>query len=34
MDLRENIAKVRAGIDAAAVAAGRDPVSVTLLAAT
>ena len=34
MDLRENIARVRAGIDAAAVKAGRDPASVTLLAAT
>ncbi len=34
MDLRENIARVRADIDAAAVAAGRDPASVTLLAAT
>lgn len=34
MDLRENIQKVRSGIDAAAVAAGRDPSSVTLLAAT
>lgn len=33
-DLRENIAQVRAGIDAAAVAAGRDPACVTLLAAT
>ena len=32
--LRENIAKVRAEISAAAVAAGRDPASVTLLAAT
>ena len=34
MDLRENIAKVRAGIDQAALDAGRDPASVTLLAAT
>ena len=34
MDLRERIAGVRAGIDAAAAAAGRDPASVTLLAAT
>ena len=34
MHLRENIAQVRAGIDAAARAAGRDPASVTLLAAT
>ena len=34
MDLRENIQKVRAELDAAAVAAGRDPASVTLLAAT
>ncbi len=34
MDLRENIARVRAGIHAAAVAAGRDPASITLLAAT
>ena len=34
MDLRENIAKVRAGIDRAALDAGRDPASVTLLAAT
>ena len=34
MDLRKNIAKVRADIDAAAVAAGRDPASITLLAAT
>lgn len=34
MDLRENIAKVRADIDAAAAAAGRDPASITLLAAT
>ena len=33
-DLRENIANVRAGIDAAALAAGRDPASITLLAAT
>ena len=34
MDLRENIQKVRAGIDAAARAAGRSPEEVTLLAAT
>lgn len=34
MDLRENIKKIRAGIDAAAIAAGRDPASVALLAAT
>ena len=34
MDLRENIAGIRAGIAAAARAAGRDPESVTLLAAT
>ena len=34
MGLRENIEKVRAELDAAAVAAGRDPSSVTLLAAT
>lgn len=34
MDLRENIAQVRAGIDAAARAAGRDPAAVELLAAT
>lgn len=34
MDPRENIQKVRAELDAAAVAAGRDPASVTLLAAT
>lgn len=34
MDLRENIQKVRAELDAAAVAAGRNPASVTLLAAT
>ena len=34
MDLRENIKKVRAGIDAAARAAGRSPEEVTLLAAT
>ena len=34
MGLRENIAKMRAELDAAAVAAGRDPASVTLLAAT
>ena len=34
MDLRENIRKVRAELDAAALAAGRDPASVTLLAAT
>ena len=32
--LRENIARVRSEIDAAALAAGRDPASVTLLAAT
>ena len=34
MGLRENIEKIRAGLDAAALAAGRDPASVTLLAAT
>ena len=34
MGLRENIEKVRSDLDAAAVAAGRDPASVTLLAAT
>ena len=34
MDLRENIERVRAGIDAAARAAGRDPADITLLAAT
>lgn len=34
MDLRENIEKVRRELDAAAVAAGRDPASITLLAAT
>jgi len=34
MGLKENIAKVRAEIDAAARAAGRDPASVALLAAT
>ena len=34
MDLRENIQRVRADIDAAARAAGRDPATVTLLAAT
>ena len=34
MDLRERVAKVRADIDAAAIAAGRDPAGVTLLAAT
>ncbi len=34
MGLKENIKKVRAGIDAAARAAGRDPAGVTLLAAT
>ena len=34
MSLQKNIAKVRAEIDAAAVAAGRDPASITLLAAT
>ena len=34
MDLGERVAKVRAELDAAAVAAGRDPASVTLLAAT
>ena len=34
MDLAENIRTVRAGIDAAARAAGRDPAGITLLAAT
>ena len=34
MGLRENIEKVRSDLDAAAAAAGRDPASVTLLAAT
>lgn len=34
MNLRENIQKIRADLDAAALAAGRDPASVTLLAAT
>ena len=34
MGLRENIEKVRAELDAAVKAAGRDPASVTLLAAT
>ena len=34
MDMRENIAKIRAGLDKAARDAGRDPDSVTLLAAT
>lgn len=34
MDLRENIRKVRSELDAAAAAAGRDPASITLLAAT
>ena len=34
MGLRENIAEVRARLAAAAIAAGRDPASVTLLAAT
>ena len=34
MDLRENIKTVRAGLDAAAAAAGRDPAAITLLAAT
>lgn len=34
MDLTGNIKKIRAGIDAAALASGRDPASVTLLAAT
>lgn len=34
MGLAENIARVRAGIEEAARAAGRDPASVTLLAAT
>ena len=34
MGLRENIERVRAQLDAAAAAAGRDPADVTLLAAT
>ena len=34
MGLRENIEKVRADLDAAAVAVGRDPADITLLAAT
>ena len=34
MDIRENLQKLRAELDAAALAAGRDPASVTLLAAT
>ena len=34
MDLQKNISAIRAGIDAAAAAAGRDPASITLLAAT
>ena len=34
MGQRENIEAVRAGLDAAAIAAGRDPSSITLLAAT
>ena len=34
MDLKQRIANVRAGIDAAALAAGRDPASIALLAAT
>ncbi|MBD5133320.1 MAG: YggS family pyridoxal phosphate-dependent enzyme [Clostridiales bacterium] len=34
MELQERLARVRADIDAAAIAAGRDPASVTLLAAT
>jgi len=34
MGLRENIQRVRSELDAAAIAAGRDPASVTLLAAT
>ena len=34
MGLRENIEAVRAGLDAAAIAAGRDPSSITLLDAT
>ena len=34
MDMRENIAKIRAGLNKAARDAGRDPASVTLLAAT
>ena len=34
MGLRENIERVRGELDAAARAAGRDPASVTLLAAT
>ena len=34
MGLRENLARLRGELDAAALAAGRDPASVTLLAAT
>ena len=34
MDLTDNIKKIRAELDAAAAAAGRDPAGVTLLAAT
>ena len=34
MGLRENIARLRAGLDAAAAANGRDPSGITLLAAT
>ena len=34
MGLRENIERVRAQLDAAAIASGRDPADVTLLAAT
>ena len=34
MDLRENIARVRSGIDEAARTAGRDPREITLVAAT
>ena len=34
MGLRENIAAMRAQLDAAALAAGRDPSEITLLAAT
>ena len=34
MGLRENIARVRAQLDQAARAAGRDPSEITLLAAT
>ncbi len=34
MNLKQRIANVRAGIDAAALAAGRDPASIALLAAT